>query len=213
GSASVAGSAGLRDRKLPAGRVAMSGGEREGEKPPPGVPPAREERRGGVRSGSSGSSSSSGSADLIAGVERRRGVLGAAQSGGGVNAAAEAPADHLDAPIGSRMAAGPPAKGPEANLPPAEPNQPQALEVGDQPKSPAGDDILLSIPFKGEVDAEASGVGALSSDGLVSHGGEVEFTDDAQLSFPAGGNVNSSAGTISFEIRPQWGGADETNNS
>ena len=208
---SVLGPGGLRDRKLPAGRVAISGGgEREGDKPPPGVPPPGEERRGGSRVGGSGASG--GSAELIAGVERRRGVLGAAQSSSGFGSAADAPAGGLpDAALAGRMAAIPPAKGREANLPPVEQNQRQTLEFVDDPK-PGGGDILLSIPFKGEVDAEVGG-GSISSDGLVSHGGEVEFTDDAQLSFPVGNNINSSAGTISFEIRPQWGGGDETNNS
>jgi hypothetical protein len=48
---------------------------------------------------------------------------------------------------------------------------------------------------------------------LVTKDGEVEFTSDAQLTFPAGGHVNGDAGTISFEIQPNWAGADDSNNS
>jgi hypothetical protein len=57
------------------------------------------------------------------------------------------------------------------------------------------------------------GGGAFQTDGLVSGDGQVEFPEEAQFSFPAGSNVNSEAGTISFEVRPQWAGADETDNS
>jgi len=204
---------GLRDRKLPAGRVAISGGEREEQKAPPAVPPPGEERRG-VRGGSSGPTTSGGSAELIAGVERRRGVLGAAQNSGGFGAADDAAVGGLtDLALAGRSAAVPPsAKGREENLPPADINKRQTLEFVDAPKPGGSDDVLLSIPFKGAVDAEVGG-GAIASDGLVSHGGQVEFPDNAQLSFPVGNNVNSEAGTISFEFRPEWAGGDDTNNS
>lgn len=39
------------------------------------------------------------------------------------------------------------------------------------------------------------------------------FTEGSKLAFPDGGNLNGEAGTISFEIEPNWNGNDETNNS
>jgi hypothetical protein len=71
---------------------------------------------------------------------------------------------------------------------------------------------VLSIPLHGDVKAEVGGA-AIQFDGLVSTGGTIEFPENAQLTFPAGGIVNSEAGTIAFDVQPQWAGTDPTNNS
>jgi hypothetical protein len=219
-SASTAGGAvvgpnGLRDRKLAPGRVAMSGGgERDEQKAPPVAPPPAEERRG-VRKGSAGANSSGGgAADVVSGVARRRDVLAAAQARAGGDAAGETVGELADPALAGRTGAVAPSNGRAQNLPPAgDPNKRQTLEfVDDNNKPPGGSDVLLSLPFNGEVKPEVGG-GPISSDGLVSHGGEVEFTENAQLTFPVGDNVKSSAGTISFDIKPTWDGGDETNNS
>jgi len=205
---------GLRDHRLPPSRIAMHGEEdRHAPKPPGrGGPPPEEERRG---SGGVGSRSGSGqSTALIAGVERRRDVLGAAQGSSG-SIATEIPADGLpDSVLGARNAAVPPPQAAARDLPPADTTKRHTFEFVDQaPKQgTTADDLVLSIPFKGDVKPEVGGDG-MQSDGLVSNGGQVEFPTDAQLTFPAGGNVNSKMGTISFDIDPQWAGADETNNS
>ncbi|MGD9762670.1 MAG: LamG domain-containing protein [Candidatus Binatia bacterium] len=86
------------------------------------------------------------------------------------------------------------------------------FEFVDEPRDDGGGDVLLSIPFKGGIDAETGG-DPIQVDGLIVKGNSVEFTEDAQLIVPAGGHVNGEAGSIAFEIQPNWSGADETNNS
>jgi hypothetical protein len=72
------------------------------------------------------------------------------------------------------------------------------------------DDVALEL--KRPEDAEGAGVKKgveapeASDEGLT-------FTEGSVLAFPDGGNVNGEAGTISFEIEPNWNGNDETNNS
>jgi hypothetical protein len=89
-----------------------------------------------------------------------------------------------------------------------------ALDAMDE--MPAGDtvegeeadpDVLLSVPLKGDVVPEA-GTPALTSEGLVVKDGEVEFTDAGMVTFPAGGNFSGDAGTVAFEISPNWAGSD-----
>jgi len=201
---------GLRDRKLPPSRIAMYGG-REGQKPGRSVPPPPgEERRPPGGAGSSGASGAS--AELIAGVERRRAVLGAAQnsSAPGSETTADGPPENMLAARSGGVGA--PARAGGHDVPAADENKRHTFEFVEEPKEGTTDGVLLSIPFKGDVTAEVGG-GPIQADGLVSKGGEIEFTDAAQLSFPIGGNVNSKMGTISFEVQPQWAGADQTNNA
>lgn len=200
---------GVRDRTLPPSRIAMYAGGRGGQKPPPGVPPPPEERRG-----ARGAVTGVGSAAVIAGGERRRGVVEQGQ-GRSFDAsdvrAQELPGNLLAARNGAVSPPHP--SGRDLNLPEADQNKRHTFEfVDDPPKNAGGDDVLLKIPFKGDVSAEVGG-GPIQATGLVSTGGQIEFPDDAQLSFPVGGNVNSKAGTISFEVQPQWAGADDTDNS
>lgn len=71
---------------------------------------------------------------------------------------------------------------------------------------------LLSLPLRGGVDPD-TGAAPTKSTGLVVNGGDVEFTEDAELTVPAGGHVNGRAGSIVLEIQPNWSGAEETANS
>lgn len=84
--------------------------------------------------------------------------------------------------------------------------------VEDPPDERGADDVLLSIPLDGDLAADA-GDAPTHADGLVVDDGAVEFTEDAQFTFPVGGNVNGEMGTVSFEVEPRWAGSDETNNS
>ena len=199
---------GVRDRKLPPSRIAMSGEKRESQEAPPGVPPPAEEKRRGSRGGSVTGGSS---AELIAGVERRRTVLAAGQ--GRLFDASYLPAEPPDTLLAGRTGAVPPlrASSRDLNPPQADPNQPRTFELDDGPKK-GGGDVLLRLPFNGDVNAEVGG-GPIQVGGLVTQDGRVEFTDGAQLVYPAAGNVNSSAGTISFEMQPNWAGVDATDNS
>lgn len=75
--------------------------------------------------------------------------------------------------------------------------------------APEGD---VALELKRPEDADAAGVKKdveapdASDEGLT-------FTEASVLAFPDGGNVSGDAGTISFEIEPNWHGNDETNNS
>ncbi len=208
---SAFGPAGVRDRKLPPARIAMYGGGRENRQPPPEVPPPAEERRRGSRGGSITGGGSS--AELIAGVERRRAMLeaGPGRSFGASNLPTVELSDTL---LAGRTGAVPPlrASGRDLDLPEADPNQRRTLEFDDGPRKGGGDDVLLKLPFKGDINAEVGG-GPIQVEGLVTQGGQVEFPAGAQLVYPAAGNVNSDAGTIAFEMQPKWAGADATDNS
>jgi hypothetical protein len=195
---------GARDRKLPKGRIAMYGGEAgEGRKPTPGGTP-------GVKKPYSHGESGDDSAEMIAGLERRRDVLSyqkrRARGDGDVEQAA------LEMPdlMAGRVGAVPKAPGGRNQNVSENPPEPQPEE---QPKKNDGSaEVLLRIPFNGSVDAEIGG-GAVQSDGLVTDGDQVEFPENAQYSFPLGKNVNSDEGTIAFDINPNWAGSDPTNNS
>lgn len=86
-------------------------------------------------------------------------------------------------------------------------------EVAVEPPQVGDPDLLLSLPLKGAIDTE-SGVPPLSAEGLnIGQDGAVQFGDDAMLQFPVDGNINGEAGTIGFEITPNWAGDDPTNQS
>lgn len=75
-----------------------------------------------------------------------------------------------------------------------------------------GENGDVALQLKRPEDTEGAGVKKdveapdQSDEGLT-------FTEGSQLAFPDGGNLNGEAGTISFEIEPNWNGNDETNNS
>jgi Concanavalin A-like lectin/glucanases superfamily len=205
---------GMQDRKLPPLRVGLSGGAPdEAKPPPPGAPPGPEARResNAARVGTGGRS-----AELAAAAEQRRDLLIAAR-GGGLSASAIPVDETTESALAARAGAVPQpahASGHDPNLPaPSAENKLQTFEfVGDNPKQGETGDLLVNIPLRGEVKPEV-GAGTIQSDGLVSQGGQVNFPDNAQLTFPVGGNVNSKAGTISFDVQPEWAGSDQTNNS
>lgn len=128
-------------------------------------------------------------------ADQRRGELPEPSRAGAARAAARDAA--VPAPGAGR--AGAAGDGEEASAEAADPD--------------GGADILLSIPLRGDVEP-AQGTGdPPETSGLVTNGGAVEFTEDAQYTLPAGGHVNSEAGTISLAIEPRWAGTDESNNS
>ena len=201
---------GVRDRKLPPSHIAMYAGGRNAEKPPRGVPPPPGEERRGSRGGSVAGAAA---AEVIPATARGYGAL--EQERRHRFDAFDPPEGELSSSLfGGRTAAvSPPAHASSASLPEANPNKLNTFEfVDNAPKNAGGADVLLSIPFNGDLKAVVGG-GPIQATGLVSTGNQVEFPDDAQLSFPVGNNVNSKAGTISFEVQPQWAGSDQTDNS
>lgn len=189
----------VHDRRLPRSRIAMYGGE---TKPTPqGGTPGAESRRESRRG-------AGGQAELIADLERRRRDRFDAAFVDGVETGDVPDSDESDLVPG--RSAGIPRAGSSLQAPPQPQPEPEVVE--EPPKDTGGAEVLLRIPFDGDVVAEVGG-GAFETDGLVTGDGRVDFPEEAQLSFPSGGNVNSETGTIAFEMRPHWEGSDETNNS
>jgi len=199
---------GVHDRRLPPSRFALYGRRREVPRPQqPGAPPPEERRE--VRTGSIPGAPA---VELIAGVERRRAVFDAARAGGVVIASVST-GEVVDGGMGSRIGVIPAAAAAQSvTSSPVDTNKVHTLEFVDEPKPDVGAEVLLSIPFDGSVDPKVGG-GPISAEGLVSDNGAVEFPPDAQLSFPAGHNVRGNAGSIAFDITPEWAGADPSDNS
>jgi hypothetical protein len=67
-----------------------------------------------------------------------------------------------------------------------------------------------------EVLNEADSSKAAHTEGVYEpdDGGEgLKFSDDAQMTFSEAGGANGEAGTISFDVEPDWAGGDKTDNS
>jgi len=190
------------DRK----RIALWNSERESRRGPQG--PGGDEPRGPARRRG---------AMVVGGAERGDGSDAVRPRGGFVSegvvdedgGASRGVATELIAARAGGIPAAPAAK-PQA---PSEPDSVKrhVFELGD-PNDAANRDLLLSVPFNGSA-AAAKGADATVADGLLFDGDSVEFTNDAQVVFPAAGNVKGAEGTISFSIDPQWAGVDLTNNS
>ncbi len=182
----------------------------------------------GPRSGDGGSAGAGGGGDRRGAAPKPEGVVGVRPEPrraweGGTGADRERDADFAppdvdsagSVPVGASGAA------PREVAPPVAGHQPGAVAAADQAetvaeadrKPDADPDVLLSIPLRGAVEPDAASGPPPQTSGLVMHGGEVEFTEDAQYTLPSGGNVNSDAGTISFAIEPNWTGDDDSNNS
>jgi hypothetical protein len=204
----MVGADGTSVRRLPLSREQS---DREGERRRPGKPSDRmgSDRRGSRPGGGGGTA---GSQDVIAGSGRQRNVVG---SGGGGRSAAGSGggSDMLPGAVSNARIPGAPQprSARDLNLPTGDPERRTFEFVDDQPQADPNAP-LLSIPFKGDLDIEAGGEPTQAT-GLVNKDDGVEFSSDAQLTFPAGGHVNGEAGSISFEIQPNWAGNDETNAS
>lgn len=210
------GTQGMQDRKLAPFHVGLSGGAPdEAKPPPPGAPPPAPEA-GRESSGNRVGSGSRSAESVAVAAERRRDVLAAARGGG--LSAPDIPVDEsIESALAERSGAVPQpahASGHDPNLPaPSDDNKRHTFEfVDDAPKEGVTGDLTLSIPLNGDVKPEVGGA-AIQADGLLSKGGAMEFPDNAQMSFPVGDTVNNKAGTISFDVQPEWAGADQTNNS
>lgn len=67
-----------------------------------------------------------------------------------------------------------------------------------------------------EVLNEADSSKAIYKEGVYEpdDGGDgLKFSDDAQMTFAQAGGANGEAGTISFDVQPDWAGGDKTDNS
>jgi len=205
GAAHESGDVGVDGRR----RIAIWNNQRESRRGPPvpGGGGGGDERGPARRTRAVVVGADDDESDVIPGPRRRvsfavEGMVGAdGEPGGRIGA-------ELIAARSGGLPAAPAAKGEVA---PALPKR-RVFELGDPSGGVPNGDLLLSVPFKGGVTAEQGG-GPLVADGLIVDGDSVEFTNDAQVTFPAEGHVRGSQGTISFDIDPRWAGSDPTNNS
>lgn len=207
----VVGADAARQRDLPHRRRGGGDGSSRDEQRPPRRGDAPGEARRPGSGGRSGGSGASGEAEMIASAARKRSeVLETARREAGLIGGGVA-TDEANALLALRSAAVPHGRGgrDDSQPPPVDGKFEFVDEVPSE--APGAGDVLLSLPFKNGVDPETGE--PLETGGLVVNDGAVEFTEDAVLTFPAGGHVDGAAGSISFEIEPRWAGGDETNNS
>ncbi len=151
---------------------------------------------GGSRSGLSSTSRRSGSSDAsLREAVRAAGAESAPRPGAGIEAKRD-----FDLPQAGQ---GPPSL--EQQLTGSD-------SVDGQPADKNNNDLLLSLPLDGKVVTSDNTPPSLSEDLKVDENG-VKFTDTSELVFPADGHVNGAAGTIQFDIQPDWSGTDQSNNS
>lgn len=158
------------------------------------IPPSEAPIAGGGRAAAGAQASAA--RDAISPPEARRSELAdrLAEKGGGAARGARA------GPVSSNQARG----GWEV-----------AEAGGDSDGEPEGDgDVLLSLPLAGDTEAEGS-LQPMSEENLKvdPETGKVEFREDSVLAFPDAGNIQPNAGTISFEVEPDWNGTDPGDNS
>ena len=79
---------------------------------------------------------------------------------------------------------------------------------GDTPANP-GEDVVL------EVNSVQDSQQAIDAKNVneAQDGVGLDLSSDSVLAFPNAGNANGDAGSISFDIDPQWTGSDQTDNS
>jgi hypothetical protein len=159
---------------------------------PPWLPPPHQGGRGEQVANGAGSASGSGH------------HLGSAPPGGGAGLGAfDSPAGVAPAPVSERA----------AHLPSVTQNAPSGLETSEQGVDDktngkeADSGPMLSVPLKGDVVPDA-GTPALKTEGLVLKGGELEFTDSGMVTYPTSDGFSGNAGTVSFQITPNWNGSD-----
>jgi len=158
-----------------------------------------------------------GSATVLSGGSRAGSFVGTGRgigsdATGALNVQTSVPAAALPSDLGNPLTSGShPVGGQQGPVVQEAHNQP-AVQAGDSSKSDNPDDQgpVLSIPFDNSGLPDKGDTGPIAEQGITfdSHG--ATFPTDAQFAIPDAGNLGTAeAGTISFCLRPQWGG-DET---
>jgi hypothetical protein len=92
--------------------------------------------------------------------------------------------------------------------------QPVAARGGAEASAEGGGDVVLSVPLESSTEAEDGTKPIVQEDVDVSDEGVgFNFKEGSVLQFPNAGNANGDAGSISFEISPNWAGYEESSNS
>jgi hypothetical protein len=82
----------------------------------------------------------------------------------------------------------------------------------DQPvKAENGDDIALKIEKPEDISEQAGREHDVDKPADTEDG--LEIGADGRIEFPDGGGVNGESGEISFRIKPNWAGSDQTDNA
>jgi hypothetical protein len=86
-------------------------------------------------------------------------------------------------------------------------------EDGTQTSGEVGD-VVLSVPLDRTTEAEDGTKPIVEENVDVSEEGVgVSFKEGSVVQFPNAGNANGDAGSISFDIAPNWAGSEESSNS
>jgi hypothetical protein len=169
---------------------------------------------GGTGRGGDGAASGAGASDR--GLERRPGSSSRSLGGGGKEGGGAGPVEReggrrIEArrgnPIGDSRDAG----GHRARS-----NAEIAEFLGSRAAGPAAESNDPTSDVALEVLDEADSSKAISTEGVYEpdDGGDgLKFSDDAQMTFAQAGGANGAAGTISFDVQPDWAGSDKTDNS
>jgi len=72
---------------------------------------------------------------------------------------------------------------------------------------------VLSIPFDNSPDPVRGDTKPVEDKGVSYNSEGATFSTDAQMVIPDAGNISGEAGSISFNLKPDWGGGDTTDAS
>jgi hypothetical protein len=161
---------------------------------------------GGERGGGSGRM---GSAEFAAGGSSRTGGGSLGQSGSGRAGELGGSASGGSAAVVGKLGTSPSRK---ADLVDSLGSRPPTQSDLDQPVKPQnGDDIALKIDVPDDIQENAGREQDVEKPDESDDG--VKVSEQGRIEFPNGGNASGDAGSISFKIKPEWAGSDQTDNA
>ena len=86
-------------------------------------------------------------------------------------------------------------------------NQPAAPGAAKDPQA-SEDGLLLQMSFDKSTQPEKGDAAPLVEQGVTLDESGARFATNAQFAIPNAGNINGEAGTISFNVSPDWAGSD-----
>jgi hypothetical protein len=198
----------------PSGRFGR-GGDRAGGGRELGAGGGRTSRFGPAGGSRGGTAGRGGAESVSAGSRERGGRIGSGSGRGGLRVAQEvgrarsgsiSNTIHRDRPSmgsGSQADRVEMLTGRDAGIDPF-------YEEGNGLDDNPDDDVVLEVADKEDVDRKADVLEGVEEG---DEAGWIDFTEDSVTTFPNLGNANPNAGTITLDIKPNWNGADVTDNS
>jgi hypothetical protein len=205
----VAGEDGWAD----SGGVPAAAGERAGGERGAGSP-FREKRVGRDLSASSGRAAAGGSASVHTSGDRERGgtlgfsATGRAAGGGGSASLGGAP---FGGDRGKDLGSDRPHQADVKDFLAQQPPGAQRSDPAEEDTAEDSSEVVLSVPLNQQfgTDATQGARPIVEQDLQFADDGEgVKFDTESVLAFPDAGNVQNSAGTITFEFEPDWEGGE-----